>query len=127
MGYRSNIIVALHKNIMARNLVTNELPKFFKYEIPQQYEDSFYWKFEGYKWYESYSDIAEMEAYFIQLAGEAKHTKKCDDDCENRAHSLFGAIRLAEENADDTDEWGNPEAFGIELSSSVDSPVGSLY
>jgi hypothetical protein len=127
MGYRSNIIIGLHKNIMARNLVTNELPSFFKYETPEQFEDSFYWKFEGFKWYSSYPEIVEMEAYFAKLTSEAKHTKKCDDDCDNRAHSLFGVIRLAEDDADDTTEWGDPLAFGLELSSSIDSPVGSLY
>jgi hypothetical protein len=126
MGYRSNIIVALHKNIMARNLVTNELPSFFKYAIPEQFEDSFYWKFEGYKWYPSYPEIEAMETYFTKLENETKHTSKCDDDCENRAHILFGAIRIGEGD-DDTEDWGIPRIFGIEVNHSVDSPVGSLY
>lgn len=126
MGYRSNIIIGLHKTIMARNLVTNELPKFFKYEIPQQCGDSFYWKFEAYKWYVSFPEIAEMEAYFELLEQEATKHQECEQNSENQKESLFGAIRLGEGD-DDEEEWGNPTAFGIESLSSLDSPAGALY
>ena len=127
MGYRSSIVVALHKNIMARNLVTNELPDILK-KVPYEQSDSaFYWKLEWYKWYSEYPEIAQIEAYFKKL--DAEVTKLEEDGAYelDQKTSLYGAIRLAEEDANDTEEWGYPEAFDIQLSSYIDSPVGSIY
>lgn len=124
MGYRSDITVGLHRNIMARHLITNELPAILKNELHELIDDCFYWKLSGYKWYSAATDIAEVETYFEKLTEEAIEIET-DESWNSSELSLFGAIRLGEDNGD-IQEWGNPSAFEISIYCAIESPSGTL-
>lgn len=119
MGYRSDVVIAIHQSIMARALITDELPVFLKSEPSHQYDGATYWKIEGIKWYDSFADIQEMEKYFELLDEEPQVTNKEDPTFY---FTVFGAIRLGEEY-EDIQTWGDPRVYGIDLHQSLECPA----
>lgn len=118
MGYRSEVVIAIHKKIMARNLISGELPKLLKDQPHYQVDDAFYWKFENIKWYSNYPEVQEVEAYFEALEASADDPENDDDDVINMS---FGAIRVGE-NPDDIESWGEPDDFDITANTHIDCP-----
>ena len=119
MGYRSDIVIAIHKTIMARNLITNELPSILKNVAHYQVDNAFYWRLEQWKWNNGYAEIKELEDYFDHLETE----DEVDDG--GGPHSsyvgVYGAVRAGEEHGD-IEEWGVPWDYNISVQVSIDAP-----
>lgn len=112
MGYRSDIIIAIKPEVRARHLISSEIPaclmndnSVVKESHPQT--GFFYFRIEGWKWYETYPEIQEIEAWFESM-----------DDSE------FGAMRMGEDN-DDNQTWGSPYDFDICLNRYLSCPIDS--
>lgn len=108
MGYRSDVVIALQRHFLARNLVTNELPSFLLEHPHQIINGAAYWNIEQIKWYEEFEDIKEVITYFRTLDAVA-------------TPSPYGAVRIGE-NIDDIEEFGEPHEFGIYVERYIDSP-----
>ena len=102
MGYRSDIVIAVNKEVLARNLIQKEIPECLG-EPEHVTDKAAYWFIEGWKWYSSYHDVQEINAWFDELA-----------------HEEFGAMRIGED--DDTETWGEPYEFDIYLNRSIVYP-----
>lgn len=106
MGYRSDLVIGVKKTVLARDLLSNEIPPVFK-KLPRfDTEDAVYWKIKDWKWYTSYPEIQEIEHWFVSVL-----------DSEE-----FGAIRLGEDY-EDVQTWGSPWNFEIGVYRHIDSPI----
>lgn len=105
MGYRSDIVIGVNKTVLARNLITSEIPKCLFNETQREDKDTVYWILEGWKWYSDYSEVRQIEAWFDSME---------EDE--------FGAIRVGEDT-DDTQHWGCPHDFEIYVHHYVQCPI----
>ncbi len=115
MGYCSEIVIAVRKEILAEDLIHPVIPKELRELSYQVIEDALYWHIPSWKWYSSYPEIQEIEAFFGLLGDREPinpHTK---------AIPWFGALRMGED-ADDIQTWGNPYEFDIRVQRFVDFP-----
>jgi len=105
MGYRSDILIAVNKKVLARNLIKKEIPDSIG-EPTSTTEDAVYYCIYNWKWYDSYPEIRELEAWFDSMEDEE-----------------FGVIRIGEDGTD-TQEWGQPYDFEIYVNRSLSYPGG---
>lgn len=108
MGYRSNIVIAVSAKILAEHLISPCIPEDLLEKEHVDIKGSRYWILEGWKWYDRYPEIREIEAFFDNL-----------DDSD------FAAIRIGED-VDDIQTWGNPSDYGIYVHTSISYPSGSV-
>ena len=99
MGYRSNVVIAIHKELIARNLVTSEIPSNITNNFVKESETAHYFLLEQWKWYSEYPDVKEIEDYFTNLNEESDY-------------EMYGAVRMRE-NLGDVESWGSPHDFNI--------------
>lgn len=118
MGYRSDIAIAIHKNIVARDLIDPIIPDALKDEPYSDEEDTRYWYLSGWKWYQEYSDVTSIERFF-DLLNEFELQSLNQE--ETHFIAPYGAIRIGEDD-DDVETWGDPSYYGIYLSRSIQSP-----
>lgn len=122
MGYTSDVVIAVHKEVMVKRLIhgkqtpkpLTEATKTFTTEIAQ------YWVIQGWKWYESYPEIQEINAFIDEVLEEddVKYTTSGD---VSWMISPMGAMRMGEDDHD-VQEWGDPSEYGIGLSRFIDFP-----
>jgi len=105
MGYRSDVVIAIRKELLAQDLINPNIPAVIKTLSNASTEHAIYYFIKGWKWYESYPEIQEIEAWFESMNFED-----------------FGAMRIGE-NDDDTETWGSPYDFEIYLSRQIAAPV----
>lgn len=110
MGYRSDVIIAITKEVRTRHLISNEIPACLMNDnsVIKEARDSdgaFYFRIQGWKWYDSYPEIQEIHAWFESMADEE-----------------FGAMRMGEDD-DDNQTWGNPYDFDICLNRYLSCPI----
>lgn len=115
MGYRSDIVIGVRKEILAEDLLTGFIPKRLKEEPQIHSGDLVYWKLEGLKWYSSYPEIEAIEDFFKELSGRTQPT------VDGKSVPLFGALRIGE-NDDDIEAWGKPGEFEIWLNRGITFP-----
>jgi len=106
MGYRSNVTIAIKKEVLMADLVDPKIPDVLKKLGYQTKEDHphVYFVIEDWKWYESFPEILDIKAWFASME-------------ENE----FGAIRIGE-NDDDVQSWGSPWLFDIYVVREIDHP-----
>jgi hypothetical protein len=112
MGYRSDIIIAIAKEVRARHLISNEIPACLMNDTSvikeaRESDGAFYFRIEGWKWYDSYQEIRDIEAWFTSMQDEE-----------------FGAMRMGEDD-NDTETWGQPYDFDICLNRYLSCPIDS--
>ena len=100
MGYRSDIVIAVEQAVVARNLLTQEIPKsvldcFVRKDENQLTSPVSYYLLTGWKWETYYPEVKAIEAWFASMKGEE-----------------FGAMRMGEEFGD-VEYWGDPGEFSI--------------
>lgn len=117
MGYRSDVVIGIHKTILARNLITSEIPKEIIEFGHTLHDDVAYFKISDWKWYPSYPEVAAIEEWFAGLVDEQNDLP---EDAEVRV--IFGAMRIGESD-DDVETWGDPYSFDICLNRSIDFPM----
>ena len=110
MGYRSNIIIAINKEVRARHLITNEIPACLTNDdsVIKEADErtgNLYFKIEDWKWYSTYPEIQAIEKWF-----------------ESMQEHEFGAMRMGEDD-DDTQRWGEPYDFDICLNRYLSCPI----
>jgi len=108
MGYRSDIVIAVDQAVVARNLLTQEIPKsvlecFVRKDenIPNGSPVSYY-HLSGWKWNTYYPEAKEIEDWFVSMEDEE-----------------FGAMRMGEEMGD-VEIWGSPSEYNIFANQFID-------
>jgi hypothetical protein len=107
MGYRSSLVIAVRKEVIAADLINPTIPAIIKELSTASTDRAVYYFIEHWKWYSSYPEVQAIEAWFETL------------DYED-----FGAMRIGEDD-NDTETWGSPGDFEIWLSRSIDAPVSN--
>lgn len=107
MGYRSDLVIAVRKEVIAADLINPTIPAVIKELNFASTEKVLYYFIEDWKWYSSYPEVQEIEAWFDSMQ---------DED--------FGAMRIGEDD-NDTQTWGSPSEFEIWLSRTIDCPVSN--
>lgn len=120
MGYRSDIVIGIHKTILARHLIAPEIPKWVLEEKHTIHNDIAYYKLSGWKWYSSYPEVAAIETWFTELLEEQGTLPG-----EAEVPVIFGAIRIGEDDSD-IESWGEPHEFDINLNRSIDFPMEAM-
>ena len=116
MGYRSDVVIAVHKTIVARDLIAPFIPQALR-ELPYKENDlGRYWNIGQWKWYDSYSDIQEIEAFFSEL--ESMPPVKSDGAYDS---GVYGAVRVGEDH-DDIQDWGSPGDYDIRAFTTINYP-----
>jgi hypothetical protein len=118
MGYTSRAVIAVHKTILAEDLINPIIPDALKEESPfvKVYDTDLarYWVIDSWKWYQDYPDIKAIEDFFEELSGRpevTRHFTECAKPYESSI-MVFGAVRMGE-NDDDIEEWGEPFSYDI--------------
>lgn len=107
MGYRSDIVIAINQAVVARNLLTQEIPKsvlecFVRKDDNQTAAPVSYYHLSGWKWDTYYPEAKAIEDWFFSMEDEE-----------------FGAMRMGEEMGD-VEIWGNPQDYGIFANQFID-------
>ena len=107
MGYRSDIVIAVEQAVVARNLLTQEIPKsvldcFVRKDENQLTSPVSYYHLIGWKWETYYPEAKAIEDWFASMEDEE-----------------FGAMRMGEEMGD-IEIWGSPSEFGIFANQFID-------
>lgn len=122
MGYRSDITIAITKELYVKCQLLQNIPAALTGEELVEKDGVCYWLLTGWKWYDSYPEVRAIEAWF----------EWCDDEVENPSqpegsHSIpvFGALRLGERDGNRLDEetWGYPWEFDINVCSYISNPL----
>ena len=103
MGYRSDICIAIDNEVKAWALIADNWPSLLN-EADKTENDTdatFFWM-EGWKWYESYSEVEEVMKFFTAI----------DKQFETKVAYAF--VRIGED-PDDTEVHGGLATFGLEL------------
>jgi len=113
MGYTSDVVIGVTKELRDKSIAQGNLPVFFELAGSRsETKESVYWSFSGIKWYESIDEILEIIRWL----------EWCEDENEHHDEPALGAIRLGE-NCGDVETWGSPWDFGIEVQQTLVSPA----
>ena len=120
MGYSSEVVIAVRKEILVEDLISPVIPKALRDEPHKLQGDVVYWHMPSWKWYESYPEIQEIEAFFAMLNEREPINEGADKDGTDTS-PWFGAIRMGEGD-DDIQTWGKPYEFDIQVQRLIDFP-----
>jgi hypothetical protein len=74
MGYRSDVIIAIKKEVKAKSVLLNtKLPEMLTEEADEYTVEAIgiiYYEMEGIKWYQAYPEIIEVEDFLNTLSLE---------------------------------------------------------
>lgn len=108
MEYLSQIVIAVSKEVMVKDLVDPQIPAFLK-DMDSYTNDRMncvFWEFQDWKWHSSISEIQQLEAWFQRMED---------------AGDSFGVLRVGEEGGD-TQTWGEPYDFDIFVNRYIEYP-----
>ena len=81
-----------------------------------------------WKWYDSYSEIQEIQAWFDWLEDEEENPHKPKEYARDKDNKpimedcpAFGGIRIGEDSTD-IQEWGYPSDFDLYVSVAIQTP-----
>lgn len=114
MGYTSKVAIALHKTVLAENLITSTpLPELLRKSAYTDLPQGRFWLFNSIKWYEGYPDMDEVTEYLLGLECEGRDT--FDDH-------RFAFVRIGEDDRDIVTK-GAPWVFDIQLVRDIQIPT----
>lgn len=122
MGYRSDITIAITKELYVKCQLLQNIPAALTGEEMVEKDGVCYWFLTGWKWYDEYPEVQAIVAWF----------EWCDDEEENppqpegsHLRPVFGALRLGEGDGNGLDEvtWGSPWDFDIHVCSYISNPL----
>ena len=116
MGYRSDIAIAVHKTIIARDLIDPIIPEVLRIESFQDIGEARYWLLSGWKFYDSYQEVQDIQNFFNTLDEES-----IQEPNSTYEYAVYGAIRIGESD-DDVESWGDPNEYQICLNRSISTP-----
>ena len=103
MGYRSDICIAIDSEVKAWSLIANNWPSLLnEADKTENNPDSTYFWMEGWKWYESYSEVKDVMKFLTAI----------DEQFDTKVAYAF--IRLGED-PDDIETHGGLATFGLEV------------
>ena len=111
MGYRSDVAIAIRKEEYVKALLRQDFPTALKEEQYVEVEDVLYWFLEGWKWYEMFDDVKEIDN-FLQKLEEIE----TDDNTY-----VYGFMRMGEAD-DDFEERGDPYDYDIHFVRTISVP-----
>lgn len=130
MGYRSDIVIAVRKDIYLKAQLLQNIPKSLSEAavIAHPHGSALYWEIHGWKWYEGYPEVQEIIDWMAWLADEEENPFERVEiyrDKDNKPIfselGAFGAIRVGED-ATDIEEWGYPTEFDLYISTAISKP-----
>lgn len=113
MGYRSDIYIAIRKEVFAFDLLVACIPEALKNEKFTEHNGAMYCILEGWKWFSDYPEVRDIEEFFDFIEETPLP--------ELNEWDRYGAIRIGEDD-DDCQSWGEPHAFGMFMSRTVNLP-----
>jgi len=120
MGYYSEIVIAVRKEILSEDLVYPVIPKELRNMVHQVIGDAVYWHIPSWKWYESRPEIAEILEFF-ELLDERDASNPIVDTDGIGTLPWFGVTKVGEGD-NDIETWGNPHHFNINTVQYIDFP-----
>lgn len=128
MGYRSDVIIAVHRETYTKHFVMGTIPQALNDAQHWKTQDACYWHLDSWKFYPRYPDVAEILAWFDALDEELdvvvpfnRRDREGNIVPATRPQTAFGAMRLGEERGD-VEEWGQPDEYDIFHSEYIDFP-----
>lgn len=117
MGYRSDIAIAVHKKIIALDLINPIIPEVLKKEPYKDNMYTRYWFLSGWKFYDSYPEVRAIQEFFDAL----DEMEQIELPNATYTFAPYGALRIGEDD-DDVQIWGDPNEYQIYLNRSISSP-----
>ena len=114
MGYRSDVRFAMRKEQYLNCQLLDNIPSAIKELTPITCGDALYWEINGWKWYDSYPEVRQINEWFEWLDKE-------NDLRSEGKRGIFGGMRIGED-ASDVQYWGYPADFDIYLVRSISVP-----
>ena len=105
MGYRSDVRIAIIKEVYMDALIKENFPEIFIENEPDIIDGNRYYSFDDIKWYDDFPDIAECMKFLNNLPEED-----------------WGFIKIGE-NDDDVESFGSPWDFDMYVETSIITPI----
>lgn len=132
MGYRSDVVLAVRKDVYLKCQLLQNIPKCLhenSHDVSlQAHGNAMYWEIQGWKWYDSYPEIQEINAWIEWLEDEEENPPEQVElrrDKDNKPiytdMASFGGIRIGEDSTD-VEEWGCPSEFDLYVCTSISRP-----
>ena len=122
MGYTSTVVIAVRKDTYLKCQLLQNIPRALMELRAEPYGDAMYWEIAGWKWYQDYSEIQAIEAWFDWLADEDENPPPMETfNGKEFQVPVFGALRMGEDMGD-TQDWGDPSHFDIYPNQSISVP-----
>lgn len=67
MGYRSNIYIAISKEVLLKTIIADNLPKLLAEVDPIKMPNAYYYECHQYKWYSGYPAVDEVDTFLANL------------------------------------------------------------
>lgn len=121
MGYRSDITIAITKELYVKCQLLQNIPAALTGEELVEKDGVCYWLLTGWKWYDGYHEVQAMEEWFEWCGDEVENPPQPEG---SNLRPVFGALRLGEADGNGVDEetWGSPWEFDIHVCSYISNP-----
>lgn len=118
MGYISQVVIAIHKQVLVRNLLTGtQLPEMLQ-EFPAKVVGiAHYWFWDSIKWYTGYPSVDEVNQYLASLDDEPDIEQE-----HGLAFNCYGFMRIGEDE-NDIESRGEPDVYDVHLCRSISTPI----
>jgi hypothetical protein len=127
MGYRSDITIAITKELYVKCQLLQNIPKALLEEKRSEKNGVCFWFLTGWKWYEEYPEVQAIEEWFEWCADEDENPDQPVNSNPNDETevAVFGALRLGEGDGNGLDEesWGSPWEFNIHVNNVINNPL----
>jgi len=117
MGYRSEIVIGLTNKLFLQEKLKGTLPDLLG--DPTERNGAMYWRFSGYKWYDSYDEIRTVDNWVQDMIAEADEHNAGKFEGPGQ---FIGFIRVGEEHAD-IDELGEPWELEMYVDTYIECPA----
>lgn len=115
MGYRSDVVFAVDKHVLALDLINPILPEVLRKEPYIDTDSARYWQFDGWKWYSGYEEVSSINNFMADL-------DELDIPDTVLRGTLYAGARIGED-VDDVETWGDYWEYDIEVVRTIHSPV----
>ena len=127
MGYRSEVVLAVHKQVMGKFLQLigqNDEMKtlcFSDAEVTENYngDGNFLFRWSGIKWYEEYAGINAVNEFMEWCHDTMIEDKNYPEDRQPQGDEFFKFLRVGEES-DDIEHDGYCEDFEIYTQTTIE-------
>ena len=139
MGYRSQIVIAVAKNIYDHQVIMETVPECLlnhESEVVEGVADvgeAIFWRLDEWKWYEEYPDVKAIIEWFEMLDQEEELAvlirPKVAAQWGNGPMKIYNddmppyaMLRVGEEK-DDIEERGDPSYYDMDVAVEIVSPI----